>query len=355
MPGKGQEIRQLSSRFLDLPQPRESSFPLYKIPLDLDVSLTADGRFAVRGTGFPEFSRGVTLVPATAKRPFLPVLASLLAESGKSFFRPGALSFANETGLDDDGIFVRPSELKKIKNELYASLDGAIEARTYSARMGDDECDSALSAAQLELVSHRELLSPPGMLPVPFVGGDPTRLELSMLADHAGFRWLPLPPVLLDDASWIDAARRIARRHAGSRIAIGLNNLSHLAFASALAEDGNVWFFGDFYLYAANNRTLRFLRARVPRFLFAYEWLEDDRAATTRSTGTRPSPTVRMSADFRPPLFYSLACFTRHSTNKGRCEEGCPKEFGGELRQGRNRFRMLVRDCVTYLFSADVR
>jgi hypothetical protein len=191
------------------------------------------------------------------------------------------------------------------------------------------------------------------MLPVPFVGGDPARLDLSHLADHEGFRWLPLPPVLLDEAPWIDAARRIARRHPETRIAIGLNNISHLALASALAEEGNAWFFADFYLYSANDRILGLLRARIPRFLFAYEWIEDDPARAAQPAGSRPALTVRVSRDFKPPLFYSLACFTRHFSNKGRCEEGCPKEFGGELRQGRNRFRMLVRDCVTYLFAAD--
>jgi hypothetical protein len=41
--------------------------------------------------------------------------------------------------------------------------------------------------------------------------------------------------------------------------------------------------------------------------------------------------------------------------NEGRCVDGCPKDFGGELRQGRNRFRLLVRDCVTYLFAAGAK
>jgi len=367
LPAQGEEIRQLSSRFLDLPQPREASFPLYKIPLDLDVSADIDGRIIVRSPGFPEFQRRVTIAPSTSRKQFLSVLASLLDESGESAFRPGKLSFANGTGLPDDGIFVRPSELKKVKNDLYEFLDGAFEARAAAARGSADVTvaaggSSPLSPAQLEMVSHRERLSPPAMLPVPFVGGEPSLLELSPLADCAGFRWLPLPPVLLDDAPWIDAVRRLARRHAGTQIAVGLNNISHLAVAAALSESGNTWFFGDFYLYAANDRTLSFLRARVPRLLFAYEWIEDDPARAgmdspgqDRPDGSRPVPTVRMSREFRPPLFYSLACFTRHSTNGGRCEEGCPKEFRGDISQGRNRFRMVVRDCVTYLFAADAK
>ena len=356
MPEKGQEIRQLSSRFLDLPQPREASFPVYRIPLDLDVSIAVGGRISFRSPGFPEFTRRVAIVPATSRKPFFLVLASLIEESGESAFRPGKISFANESGLPDDGIFVRPSELKKVKNELYAFLDGAFEARAGALPAGsaDDNSGSPLSPAQRAQAAHRERMSPPGMLPVPFVDGEPSRLELSQLADYAGFRWLPLPPVLLDDAPWVDAVRGLAQRHSSTQIAVGLNNISHLAIAAALSEIGNAWFFGDFSLYAANDHTLRLLKKRIPRLLFAYEWLEDDRAHTT-PTGLASALGVRVSRDFRPPLFYSLACFTRHATNGGRCEEGCPKEFAGDLSQGRNRFRMVVRDCVTYLFAADAK
>jgi hypothetical protein len=142
--------------------------------------------------------------------------------------------------------------------------------------------------------------------------------------------------------------QRLAERHPKTRIAVGLNNMSHLAFADALSERGNAWFFADFFLYAANDRTLSFLRSRIPRFLFAYEWLEQEPGGKAR-----PAATVRLSREFSPPLFYSLGCFARHSMNDGACFDECPKDFGGELRQGRNRFRLLVRDCVTYLFRAD--
>jgi len=360
IPLRVQEIRQLSSRFLDLPQPREASFPVYKIPLDLRVTFGRGGLLSFEAPGFPVFARKATTGPASAKKPFLTILAALLEESGESAFRPGAVTFTNRTGFPDDGIFVRPSELKKVKNELYAFLDSAFPGPESSVhgpeiRPADSGVSSPLGPAELEMLAHRELIGPPGMSPVPFVGGDPSRLELLQLADLAGFHWLPLPPVLLDKEPWIDAVRRLADLHTGTRIAVGLNNMSHLAFASALSEKSNAWFFGDFYLYAANDHTLRFLRSRVPRLLFAYEWVEEDRARARRPTGSRPTPTVRLSADFAPPLFYSLACFARHSMNQGRCVDGCPKDFAGELRQGRNRFRMLVRDCVTYLFTQNVR
>ncbi len=138
MPRKGQQIRQLSSRFLDLPQPREAGFPLYKVPIDLEVSLSREGTLGIlaaaqfRGvprTGGisaakgPPFQSTVTVDKATRPRPFAQVLASLFAESGDSLFRPGEITFRNDSGLSDDGIFVPPSELKKAKNDFYEFLD----------------------------------------------------------------------------------------------------------------------------------------------------------------------------------------------------------------------------------------
>jgi len=360
MPLKGQEIRQLSSRFLDLPQPREASFPEYKIPLDLRISFGSGGLLTFEAAGFRVFSRKVAVAPAAAKKPFLSILSALLEESGESAFRPGALSFTNGSGFPDDGIFVRPSELKKVKNELYAFFDGAFPTRRSSLPGAEkappaEDVPSPLGPAELAMLAHRELLNPPDMSPVPFVGGDPALLDFSQLADIAGFRWLPLPPVLLDAGPWIDAVGRLADSHAGTRIAVGLNNMSHLAFVSALSEKSNTWFYADFYLYAANDRTLSFLRSRVPRLLFAYEWLEEEHAGPTPPSGLHPAPMVRLSSSFAPPLFYSLVCFARHSMNEGRCVDECPKSFRSELQQGRNRFRVLVRDCVTYLFSANVK
>jgi hypothetical protein len=114
-----------------------------------------------------------------------------------------------------------------------------------------------------------------------------------------------------------------------------------------------VWYFADFYLYAANSLMLAFLAQRVPRLLFAYAWIEGDednnRALARASAGS--VPVIRIHQDFNPPLFYSLGCFAKHVLNGGKCFIECPKDFTRELTQGKNRFRVVVRDCVTYLFA----
>jgi len=357
MPLKGQEIRHLSSRFLDLPQPSEASFEMYKIPVDLRVGLDREGMLRVQPAGFPEFSARVTFSASESRRPFFSILAALLKESGTSAFRPGTVAFANDSGLPDDGIFVRPAELKGLKNELYRHLDRSFPparaAPSVESEQPGPHLPSPLDSQALAFLADRRLLGPPGAAPVPFVGGEPGSLEIAGLADHCGFRWLPLPPILLEDARWIEAVAALASSHPDTRIAVGLNNVSHLTFVSALEELSNVWFFADFFFYAANDSALLLLKRRVPKLLFAYAWLEEDtEPAPSASSGgpPRPVPTVPVSRSFSPPLFTSLGCFTRHSTNGGRCAEDCPKDFSTGLRQGRNRFRVVVRDCVTYLF-----
>jgi putative protease len=409
LPRPGDEIRHLSSRFLDLPMPKEAGFPLYRVPLDMHVTLSnisgrggqRSGVFSVRAAGYPAFERVVTIDTTSRKRPFVEILARLLEESADSIFRPGDLSLTNETGLADDEVFVPPSQLKKAKNEFYAFLDGVFTSRlrpvtapTELAHLPDAE--GPVSPGDLPLLARRQALAPRQKNgdsgDIPFVSADPDQVDPQTLLLHAGYSWLPLPPVLLDDGRWTEALKGLAAGNPDVRFAVGLNNLSHVSIASSLRSSRNISFFADFYLYVANCRALSFIRERVPRLLFAYAWIEGAKGEETGiGCGAEPArpaegsgnvPIVVIDSDFKPPLFYSLGCFARHVSGGGRClgrpsansavprypaelsgspgsadlavpGYDCPRDFAGELRQGRNRFRMVVRDCVTYLFALE--
>jgi hypothetical protein len=316
---------------------------------------------------------------SSRKRPFIEILAPLLEESGDSIFMPGKLSFANETGFADDEIFIPPSQLKKAKNELYATLDRAFLSSTRALakppvdapeKPAHPDAAGSILPADLAVLAHRQALAPghgpPERAPIPFAGSAPDEIDPRSLFLHAGYRWLPLPPVI-DDSLWTEALRGLAERYPDTMFAVGLNNLSHLAVASVLAACRNIRFFADFYLYIANSRALSFISDRVPRLLFAYAWIEGKREAGGRALDagtlahdaggprTGGAPLVPLAQDFRPPLFYSLGCFARHVSGAGKCRDGCPKDFTRELRQGRNRFQLVVRDCVTYLFALNLK
>jgi hypothetical protein len=413
LPAAGTEIRHLSSRFLDLPEPKEGGFAPYRIPVDLEASIEkAEKGFvlairpSISSMGlYPKesadiFSRGVSLEKARKKKPFENVLAALLRESGDSLFALRSLSFVNCSGLPGDEIFARPSELKRVKNDFFAHLDSLFlssidrkkELAMKISSNGAAETESgalSLRSVELQVLAHRDLLVPRGSEPVPFAGPDPFSLSLDSLPIVNGFYFLPLPPVIRDAAAWGTGLKRLADAANGRRLAIGLNNLSHLAFVDALSARSNVWFFADFYLYAANSSMLSFLSRRVPRLLFAYEWIEGDeenhRALIRSIDGS--VPVVRIDRGFDPPLFYSLGCFAKHVIAGGKCDGSeiggdvaapeirgntaapgirgntaapgirgntaapCPKDFTRRMTQGRNRFRVVVRDCVTCLFA----
>jgi U32 family peptidase len=376
-PEPGAEIRHLSSRFLDLPEPKEASFLQYRIPVDLAVSLGAGGgrgTLAVQaseaGWNAPAFERTLTVDRAERRKPFLEILQGVFAESGEALFRAGSISFDNRTGLPDDAVFVPPSELKKAKNGLFRHLEQGL-VRSLAERIRAVESWSAPqgpraetpATADLAPFARRESLSPKGDGSISFVSRGPGSVELQALSVVAGFTVVPLPPVMLDEQWWARALDDLVGAHPAARFAVGLSNLAHLPLADLLAAHDNAWFFIDFPLYVANRFALDFLSRRVPRLLLAYAWIEDAEDGFTGSPGS--VPVIRIAAGFRPPLFYSLGCFAKHDLLSGCCPdeaarraapEGtlrgeCPRNFSRDVSQGKARFRVVVRDCVTYLFS----
>ncbi len=378
-PVKGREIRQLSSRFLDLPQPREASFPLAKMSVDIEVCVKASSSgcsLSIELVGGPAaivnaalaagpFTREVTLDAAAEPRDFTVVLARLFSESGDSLFALGRLTLVNRSGRPRDGIFIPPSALKKAKNDFYRHLESLFDAamaervlcvshpRGEPAAGGEGE---ALDLSEVSAVSRREHLSWRGCEPIPFAlldqGGSPPAGVVPASRDSLIF--VPLPPLVDDERRFLDALKSFLARSPQTRFALGLSNVSHIAFAQELEALVNVAFFVDFPLYVANRAAALFLSRHVKKLMFMYFWIEgtaDDYAELAAPPRSGP-PLVRVSPSFSPPLFTSLGCFAKHVSNGGRCLEDCPRSFSRKLRQGRNRFRLVVRDCVTYLFSS---
>jgi putative protease len=381
VPEEGREVRQLSSRFLDLPEPKEASVRAYRSPVAIEVVLdgTSGGDaslvIAARDIAGARVEERVNLEEAAHPRPFLDILGPLLAESGASAFVAAGISLANATGLADDRIFVPPSQLKRAKNLFYARLDEVFRASVAdrAGRIGRGPqvpartAGSSLGAAELAAFADRAAISPRGREPLPFARlEEDGSIDATSLALCAGFTLVPLPPVMFDTVRWTEALERLAAGEPDVRLAVGLANLSHLAIAQELAPIQNVSFFADFHLYTANRWTAAFLFERVPRLLFTYRWIEDREpvgghepasgpgAAVGDVAGWEPVavlPIVTIAPGFRAPLFYSRGCFAKHVLNRGACPEGCRRDFRVDLRQAGRRFEAVVQDCVTYLFA----
>ncbi len=366
-PAAGQSLFQLSSRFLDLRQPREAAFPLWKVPVDLEVTISKVGdAFVIRVEcvgGLPAFAEGVgsysqaiLLEAAKEPRSFSEVLRKLFGESGDSFFTLGRLQFANGTGNPDDGIFVPPSVLKRVRKEFYLHLDAWFAASiarkahevAFPANEASGVAGETWTLPPADVLSRRGSLSPAGCAPVPFACGDIERTEATV----AGIVFLALPPVILEEKPLIETLKRRISTNPRIRFAVGLSNISHLALAEELSAFENARFFIDFHLYAANHWAYDFFKRQVKKLLFQYFWIEgnaDDYSRLADVVG-REAPLIRVDPSFRPPLFVALGCFARHALNGGSCAPDCPREHRELLRQGGNRFELHVKDCVTYLF-----
>jgi len=279
--------------------------------------------------------------------------------------KPTELVFVNETSRSDAEIFVPPSELKKTRNELLAALDSwflsGIERRAQAALLKARtfvELSPArvLPSSELLALTHRDLLSPSAGQPVPFASLAAVQQGSTELSSLGGFVFVPLPPVMMDDDAWSTTLQTLLDGQPNVRFAIGLNNVGHLDLAGRLANHANCFFFVDFHLYVANLCALTFLTEKIARLLFAYSWIEADEGSFSQIAGEqRLPPVVGISGDYRPPLFYSLGCYERHALGRGRCRDECQKDFIHELRQGKNRFDVVVKDCVTYLFQTQRR
>lgn len=378
-PDVGREVRQLSCRFLDLPEPKEASVRAHRVPIQVEAALDgAPGGAAVLAIAAPHvdgsrIEEPVSLAEAAHPRAFAGILQALLVESGSSAHVAAGLRVVNRTGLPDDRIFVPPSQLKRAKNRFYARLDEAfrasVAARASEAARGPQAPprppDATLGAAELAAFADRASLCPRGREPLPFAWlEEDGSLDAARLARCAGRIVVPLPPISFDAARWSAALARLARERPEARFAVGLANLAHLAIARELAEARNVAFFADVHLYAANRWTAAFLAESVRRLLFAYRWIEGDadggaaaglgRTAAPDADGwelTAAVPIVPVAPGFRAPLFVSRGCAAKHVLNGGSCPPDCPREFRLVLGQRGRRFEAVVRDCVTYLFA----
>ena len=366
LPPAGSQVRLFSSRFLDRPVAKESTIPPYRIPVELEATLreesgaaSLDCQAEMAGSRF-SFRRELKLIESTGGKSFEDVLSKLLGESGSSLLALRKLSFSNMTGRADREIFVPPSELKKARNEIFAALEQwfpseierTSQAALAAAPPAPAEASHPLPAAlDVSVLRNRDLLSPPARKPIPFATLADIRTGPASLSSLGGLVFVPLPPVMPDDEAWIAALRGLFDAHPKIRFAIGLSNVGHLDLARALAYQERCCFFADFYLYVANRSALSFLVARIPRLAFLYSWIEGDETVLADGEATVPA-VIRIAGSYRPPLFYSLGCYERHAAGGGLCREGCPKDFNGELRQGRNAFTVVVNDCVTYLFQA---
>ncbi|HPV20920.1 MAG TPA: hypothetical protein PK102_04705, partial [bacterium] len=75
-----------------------------------------------------------------------------------------------------------------------------------------------------------------------------------------------------------------------------------------------------------------------------FKWIEDS-SVSLLSSGI---PVLEISQNFKRPLFYALGCYKKHNL-KTDCGS-CTKEGVCLLKNRGRNYKVIVYDCVTYMF-----
>ncbi len=406
-PQVGGELRRISARELDRRQISPEEYPprLQEIAATLVFERGSLG-LLLKSPLFPgdrsaalRLEAGETLPLQRAKRPggFLEAL-KVFEEAGDGDFAL-APRFADGAVVEvsaDKGtvllapgdIFIPPSILKREKNRLYAEARRLLAIRCEelaAAALGPVDADRRDRAAALDpaasglgsrRASSRALprIPPRSSLVFPVEGlssgmpfATPRLLrEGAPLPRAEGRLWLPLAPLVRDDAEYEEAAlQRIAAvLDAGEPITVGLDALHHLALAERIVERFSgpgreierLLFYIDIHLYAANHFALESF-ASLPwlaeRLDFAYFYLEaakEELQPLRAALGEGGLPLGLVDPAFSPPLFLSSGCLRKHHVEGGFCPADCDRRWRGRLRDRERSYVALVDDCVSMLF-----
>jgi hypothetical protein len=137
---------------------------------------------------------------------------------------------------------------------------------------------------------------------------------------------IPLPPVIFDSANYLNGLKEYIKKNPDS--ILGLNNISHIGFTLELPSDTK--YFIDYGIYNTNNFTEDFLIKTIKNISWGTKWVETQEGE-------------------HPPIFISRSCFKK---NHDGCPKNCIKNYEYELIQNSQKFKVVVKDCLTYTFLA---
>lgn len=335
----------LISRHDQNPALLNENLPTSKHPLDLVISLSDDAitlRSKEEQASFPiSISKAKKLQNVTEN------LRSIFSQSDTSYYTLGDLTVENHTSFPLDELFLPLSVLKSIRRSWYEQLDKGL-----ARLLGEQSAErKPVEKLQKEILPARSLMVTKDGLPYLDLKLLCSRFEQGeqaseLLFAHEALFYLPLSPVMFDEEAFFTHLETIIahleRQGVLGSVRFGLNNLGQISF---FRKRGLSCFF-DIYLYLANHQAAQLALTLGLNLVGGYLWME-------RRSGDFSSwpfePTV-VSEEFTPPLFISRSCF-RHDSLLLSCE-GCPHRGSWYVKGDKNRYRVIVEDCITTVVNA---
>ena len=370
LPQPGDPVYKISSQELQWPEFKPAAFPAWKKKIRGKVVLTgtaltftAEPDDGAVQTGFPAFactcSMELTPLPAEGSRNFRKILSALLMKSGNSPFEIADVIFFNESELPDTGIFIQPSVLKQFKNRVYTQLGlGYTKLKKEVIRQITGNLPGSLETGRSDLLPVQKKTTGPfprsliwySGLELPFMLNPGTAM-LQALPLYRDKRVIALPPVIANPGHYLSDLAGFLNQYKDTTFLIGLNNVSHFAWLDVLYRLPGVSFFIDYCLYCANSSAFRYFSEHVQRLEFILYWIEGketDFFDLEQVVKGEPVPLLRADNAFKPHLFLSKVCFRQQSLHQ-KCRE-CPKQAIYRIEQNGKPYRVVVKDCLTYVF-----
>ncbi|MCG8452872.1 MAG: U32 family peptidase [Spirochaetales bacterium] len=362
-PEPGTVLHLLSKSDGKWPEVNASSYPLYKTPLPLILSMKDHALTitAKKGSFCYTQVHGASWEPAQQIGGFHRAAQKAFSSAGPLPYQP---QLAVEISVNEPEPFIPPKQLKKFRQEFFERFQQAYEEWTHQ------QIEAYIKDCQTMFASHSS--SPwKGYARDHFIRAEweglPFPLSLQSLVPQdlplvEGMRMLPLPPVnfwslhtVVDEHPWLREIQRILQ-DSSEPLAIGLNNPSHLFLAQQLILldlPQKFVFFLDYGLYVVNSAAWKAYKKRLPQLQFFV------RCREAQADGWPPhhDVSVDMSPQFPLPLFIARTCPLRHHSLPGMGSgEGCPADCGGNyeahLSQNGQEYRIITRQCLTYVLSS---
>ncbi len=346
-------VYKISSHKLNWPGINKNAYPLWQKAIDITVTVTSSDITVSASSGGNEclFSKDVPVEKAREQRDFKKILLDLFKSSGTSAFTCGKIILINRTGHNDNSLFIPPKELKSTRRAFFDKLD-TLCAPGSTAFQQKESRNTILTGNEQSRGIPREKLVPRGNNNIPFVLFE-SGFSLDTLPVIDGKRYVPLMPVLFNSRNYFRKLISMIESDRGTPSVLGLNNATHLEWVTPLAEYENVSFFVDYGLYTANSYAYRFFIERIPKLAFCYFWIEgswEEYLSLLQSIGNTGVPLFFIGKSFSPHLFLSRGCYT-NNLNGGTCPASCSRNFTYSLTQGSRKYKVVVKDCMTWLFN----
>lgn len=324
----------------------ENSLPLRRRSVQGSLTISRDsGELQIPEIGFRK-TYPLPSEPSTGKLGPEEKIRKEFSKNGSYTFLLNNLHIAAGE-QEGNRLFIPPSGLKKMRQQAYRDVETCL-------RQGETD---RLEGIRRTLKSEARLLEE-FLVPLPGRSSlNPGESQLPVIipgetghirpARREGRSYLPLTPLLFpsDEQHYSgELAERINRDNAEQWL--GINNWGHIRMFRGLEKktEEPLKCYGDTGMLLANSQSVLLMRDLLGSgFSAAYDWIESkDSVLSSLSVPGR---------DFKPPLFISRNCFKKHSLSES-CT-GCSRDMEYTLSQNNRSYRVIVRNCLSWVFAAD--